>query len=780
VKYMASAAPPANGGELTRAQLGASQQGELQGPYDFAWLLERVADFGTEEPTWRPAGQQPAWKPEVPPAPMQVLVPEMVLFDSGGNGMPSALVFTDRGGFLRAVRRPLHKEPGVMFDAMLQLMRSRQQIDSQAVKEFEAALQASDPMEGLTLKDTLEEDSEGFVRLSSCLTEDKAEKTKKQATPRAGEKLKPHLASHSQRKGWKLSVAGSSLSEKRLSDQEVAPYFGVAGDGRVAHWPKGSKLLQACFWTGMETIFGQGRVIDYHYNALETEVPGAEHTGLEAIITNHFERFRYLDGVRNRNMISAVPNLFAKHLSYYCNLELVTGDFGFIKDNSAQLWLVEAKNLLFLPNVSRAGANAQAASSGEALPQKLFRYLSEEALQSMPVKPVEGEKCERMMGMMISYYQGLKDHFRVEKMLSPEHEEIHVNIPVLEGTDKQAMAKTFGLTGLLGTKREGNAGAANSDHRFAAPKKSMPVGRGRWFSSEAAQEAAAMATKGRSVNPIIEKGRKAKAKAEAERTRKSRFLPVAVSVNSERLESFALTEQNVQQLTPLMLKVPGRDADEASTTSRPQSSSEKVPGKRRPSKRPASRHRTQKSEAPQRTQIEIVSTPVADELLHGAGTGECPQGPTLDSWTRPGHLARVPGQGLITSKKEAAPRARAVVVPPGAVAAAMARVSAREKEAAALEAEKIRLKKNSENAHRKTVSAALEQALESSTIFTRVAGAESVSNSFVPSTYVPNEFRDLIGTLDEHNGMELQIPKSRNPDGPHGHASLVGFLAAPL
>lgn len=36
------------------------------------------------------------------------------------------------------------------------------------------------------------------------------------------------------------------------------------------------------------------------------------HTRLEDIINNHFERYTFLDSVRDRNKISAVPNLLAQ------------------------------------------------------------------------------------------------------------------------------------------------------------------------------------------------------------------------------------------------------------------------------------------------------------------------------------------------------------------------------------------------------------------------------------------------------------------------------------
>lgn len=71
--------------------------------------------------------------------------------------------------------------------------------------------------------------------------------------------------------------------------------------------------------------------------------------------------------------------------------------------------------------------------------------------------------------------------------------------------------------------------------------------------------------------------------------------------------------------------------------------------------------------------IEIVSTAVALDLLQGAGTGACPEGSTMDL-LRPRICP--PGQGL-QMRKNAMSKARAVVVPAGAAAEALARLKAR-------------------------------------------------------------------------------------------------------
>lgn len=55
--------------------------------------------------------------------------------------------------------------------------------------------------------------------------------------------------------------------------------------------------------------------------------------------------------------------------------------------------------------------------------------------------------------------------------------------------------------------------------------------------------------------------------------------------------------------------------------------------------------------------IEIVSTAVATDLLHGAGTGACPEGATMDL-LKPRICP--PGEGLQMTRKNAVPCARAV------------------------------------------------------------------------------------------------------------------------
>jgi uncharacterized lipoprotein YehR (DUF1307 family) len=96
------------------------------------------------------------------------------------------------------------------------------------------------------------------------------------------------------------------------------------------------------------------------------------------------------------------------------------------------------------------------------LPQKLFRYLSEEALQNMSVPEQTGLKCQHMLEKMCEHYQDLKGVYGVDGMLRRETEAIRINIPVFEGTDIRDLAKTFGITSL--SERHGDLEAARHYH----------------------------------------------------------------------------------------------------------------------------------------------------------------------------------------------------------------------------------------------------------------------------------------------------------------------------
>lgn len=378
------------------------------GPFDFAWLLERVADFGQEHPTWHGSEHKIDWKQGSPPAPIQLLVPEMILFHAD---KPHCLFFTDCAGFLRASVRAL-KQPHVVYHCMEQILKQR--------KESDIAWQA--------------EMEQSYSRRCSRSSEvSEMHKTPSLRKPRATVVMKSPLTLR--KNFWRLWV---EEQHQQLPEGDVAERLaGTRGLG----WPEGTRLLQASFWNSE-------KFITYDYDAIHSDVKGAVHTRLEDIINNHFERYTFLDSVRDRNKISAVPNLLAQRLAYYCNLELVSGKFTFYKDKRSQLWLVDATDLLLVATATRTSKGSDGTSSAsEALPQKLFRYLSEEALQNLPVTEQDGPKHQRMFELMISYYQNMKQQYRVDRMLQKVQQELDTNVPVFEGTDLEALSKTFDLKG---------------------------------------------------------------------------------------------------------------------------------------------------------------------------------------------------------------------------------------------------------------------------------------------------------------------------------------------
>lgn len=821
---LASATSGHGGGTaLSPAALVASQRSNLQGPYDLPWLLERVADFGSEDPTWRLAGLTVAGKAESPPKPVQLLIPEMVLFDSAGHGVPSALFFTDRGGFLRAVRRPLRKEPPVMYDSMLQLMKQRQAMDASILKEHEAELAQAFSPTPTTSKDVQPRPMETFRPSSTPEVDLKVvEATSNPGSPRRREPKSPASPGKGwqvqQRKGaWKLTVSGPGGAEQqqqhRLTDAEVAKHFGATADGRAMRWPVGARLLQACFWLWPGSApggshEGSERLCTYQYDALETEVPGAEHTGLQAIVTNHFERFSFLDAVRDRNRMSAVPNLLAQHLSYYCNLELVTGDFKFFKDRRAQLWLVEAKNLYFLPNFVRTVAG-QAAATNEALPQKLFRYLSEEALQMLPVDDVTGTRCQDMLEQMLDHYQGIKAQHNVDALLRKEQEDMTTNIPVLEGTDMRALAQKFDGAGISCKYRDGKAGAPHKrSYRVMAPKQRLPPGRGRWFSAEAASDvvrAGRLAGEQHMSKPGVEEWKQARQQYKEEKRQReekakgenmSQLLEYQVS-RTMSSRPMGTRQLNFQEAEP--------DGDPTSARSRPETAASNctapdsvsansasasgttsmTPSRTASQNRSSRRHGTRcrmllkasdGNVAPQ-PKIEIVATPQAQSLLVNAGTGICPEGPTLDGLMHDGHLARTPGMGLVMCRRAAAPQARAVDVPPGAAGAAMTRVTARVREA---EAEAEAAAGKAAAFARKAAEGGGSSTLK---VSPRAGKSDTPGQSLLSITGGAAAAEpEGIDAADKNGGAVTARAVKRivGPDGVNGHPSLAGFLAAPV
>lgn len=665
---------------LTPQELLATQKHHIVGPVGLAFLLERVADWGTEEPSWRDS--PPPFRSEPPPAPIQILVPETVIFDK--DGKPSALMFTDRGGFLRALKRPLRKEPQAIYADMLTILKQRRdaKLRSEAIflaslekdcqkSSFAVQTQREHVSFGATLKlentgsvlatvDEGKSDFQSTIRSETMRSDRPAteRRSRVEATRVESGKLEAIRSKDGKRKqrerlavheSWRLLL--SDGTETRLTNEEVASCFGAGTSGDNYRWPSGSRLLQALFWMESEKK-GSGAECFYHYDALEHEVQGAKNPGMANIITNHFERYKYLTDAKDRNQMSAFPNLISQHTAYHCNLELLSGDFGFARDQRGQLWLAEARNLYFLPIVSRHNAAKNGPTSSEPPPRKLFRYMSEEALQNFAVDERTGNELQGMLEQMTADYQDFKQTNNIDALLRKEHERVHVNIPVFTGTDLKALSKTFGLQGTQGKKLESDEKVLKDRNlKVVAPKRCPLTGRGGRYLSTEAREMARKITD-----------------AQKHFTAHQVKLSTVLSTKAE-------SEVSVESLGDLSQSVyDGR----RSITRRPTMSS--VASDKRPSTashRRAVRTLSQKvpgTHAPVR--LEIVSSANAQRLLPGSGPGMRPEGMTLDLISSSA-AARAMGVGLRMRCKAAAPTAaRMVVVPPGAASAAMARIKA--------------------------------------------------------------------------------------------------------
>eukprot|EP00931_Biecheleriopsis_adriatica_P029286 TRINITY_DN173_c1_g1_i1.p1 TRINITY_DN173_c1_g1~~TRINITY_DN173_c1_g1_i1.p1 ORF type:complete len:809 (-),score=197.42 TRINITY_DN173_c1_g1_i1:29-2095(-) len=684
---------------------------------------------------------------------------------------------------------------------MAQLMRQRQQIDANLWKEYEAKLTDEHLLNPNVLQggsNFADVDSKAVTECSSKKPAAPGKSGTGSSAGKAAATARTAQATAQSRKGaqWKLMLESGLLArEQRISDAEVAGCFGATGDGRATPWPKGARLLQACFWNGCTRSYTGPDLHIYSYNALEQEVPGAEHHALADIVTNHFERFNFLDGVRDRNKMSAVPNLLAQHLAYWCNLELVSGDFYFFRDKRAQLWLVEAKNLFLLPNVNRANGQGKGGAASEALPQKLFRYLSEEALQSLPVPGNAGDKCQAMLERMISDYQAMKQSYGVENMLRKEHEEMNMNIPVLEGTDFEALAKTFELTGSAKTDGRGKSGnCRRRRYHVETPKQKVMLGHGRWITQEAAKQVEKKASQpsrhGVKMAALIAQGRKNRKEADAEKEQQeeeeafNEAVAAGASFNTLAARVMGAMKKRDKESTPPASPAPEMETSPISSRTPTKNTLRMV----KTFSRSTTRQLTKRGDSNSTTQvppqkIEIVSTANAELLLLGAGTGICPEGPTLDLYVREGHIARNPGQGLTQCRKASAPSARAVVPPAGAAAAAFVRLSARAREEQAERAEKANAQ---ERASRKT--AMLSQAsplqkragatalvLPSASFENGSAPEPSQSERSIPSLML----RSTSANSDAEVGNKTPV-RTPGPDGPRGHKSLDGFMAFDL
>ena len=204
----------------------------------------------------------------------------------------------------------------------------------------------------------------------------------------------------------------------------------------MTRWPAGAKLLQACFWSLRGGGQDRRKHLEYEYSALRP-VASDTHERVLNNLTNNFERFGFLRDVASGNEASAMPVIVSEHLSHYFGLELVTGEFRFVRDGKGQLWLAGADNLYLTPTVRTDTATT-------AVP-KIRRYLSEEALLDLKVSEGTGEKCQEMLQLMHKHYLKVREELGVDVILRRVDEIQNVRVPFFEGTDVAEFAKTFDL-----------------------------------------------------------------------------------------------------------------------------------------------------------------------------------------------------------------------------------------------------------------------------------------------------------------------------------------------
>lgn len=281
---------------------------------------------------------------------------------------------------------------------------------------------------------------------------------------------------------WRLTFYNGAT--KRVSNDEVASHFGLTADGRASPWPTGAKLIQAHCWSGHKRQGGEQSIF-YKYDALRAEA-SAEDKGISDNILNHFERHNFMTDVACHTMISAAPVQISQHLAYYCMLELVSGDFEFVKDMHGQLWLVDARNLYLIRatrSVEGTSSSAQASADGKSsVSHKLPRYLSEEALHNVKLSELAGDKCQRMTELMLGHYKQVKDVCGMDDMLRKTDEVVEISIPMFAGTDTRAFSRTFGIKKEKRPEVGVNVGLAlSADQRRhpTMPKQGGFIGKGR-------------------------------------------------------------------------------------------------------------------------------------------------------------------------------------------------------------------------------------------------------------------------------------------------------------
>jgi len=516
------------------------------------------------------------------------------------------------------------------------------------------------------------------------------------------------LGSHTTTNGsWRVGMKDG----RRLPFKHDEVVSKLSRNSELSSWPIGARWLQAAFWEGQKGIHPD---LVYHYDALKTE-PNSTHEGVSRNIVNHFERYVFLDNVADRNLVSSAPVLLSQHLSYHCGLELLSGDFEFLRDSFGQLWLVDAKNLLFIASARKGkegntggggGGGEETGFDKDPRKQTLPRYLSEEALRNLVVPDDTGSKCQKMTSLMHQHYKTMKVVSGMEDMLRKTDEVVEISIPVFEGTDKKAFARTFGASGKAAlaaassknTARDRGGNLTNVGLAWAAKQQQLP---------KTPQHKAKV-----SPFPIAPEQRELPASMKVPKTpstsrptssdggtgmghgytatrargpkRRGLGMPAWDLLVPEALAGSippgrtSLLEGNRRPSTPTSTM--GKVASGASARFRPTiSGSSTGAGHGSPASNVSSRslvHRntlrdTMLSTSVQEavTTIEVVLADSAQKLLSHSGPGLRPDGPTLDicgpmsSWT--------PGVGLLERRQAARPVVRLVEVPPDAASSAL-------------------------------------------------------------------------------------------------------------
>jgi len=598
---------------------------DLLGPYDLAWLLSRIADFGTEDAGVRAL---PQWRSDPPPPPLQFLVPEMLTFDASGSA-PRALYFTDRGGFLRGVRRALRQEPKKMYEALQELVRQRQQQSREYFASLSANGSSADECDEVESHTAL--DGTGMAEATPASS---------RLTPSTRSKNQDLGSAEAKRRNAKVrfacvySLLLNDGTEQRLHDYDVAARFGAVGGGRMVRWPAGSRLLQARFWQDGSPDEGKNVTTTvYRYHALKdsTNDPDVSFHPQPGALKNIHERYQLLGTVDDRNLVSAAPVLISQHISYFGGIELVSGEFEFTRDHQGQLWLVDARELLFASSVVRSSGVA-AIGGGAEVPElrKMFRYLSEEALDNKAMEVESGSKYQAMKEDMLRHYKDMKDQHGIDALLRETDEVTDIRVPIFEGTDRQALARAFSHITERVNKRPQGGGAHGPD--------SSNGDGGGW---QTCTHHHAVLPKTPRVPPQSLRGRKVAWTARppsrgdnvAQRRKRAAASRVTAASSADSSQPTVVSRcVSAQSSQPNCIDAAANvGGDPHLAGSGP---------------------------------VDIVLTTTTQRLLLGSGPGVRPLGSTFDAVVGPDSAAAVPGASLLAQRFSARPKQRLVEVRP--------------------------------------------------------------------------------------------------------------------